>query len=171
MFGQYMSETVINHFLEHPEKLQFGANAAGSPCFSRISPLHRHLRAPRPETVVYLQNDYLSHMTKIILDEAGTVNKFEGDAIIAFSAPLDEADRPPGLPSRPEAAGGPQELNAGLPDSTCRPCPCASACTPATPSSATWVRPAFDCTVISDTVNLASRHEGVNGSRLPHHGQ
>ncbi len=33
MFAQYMSETVISHLLEHPEKLKLGGNAAGSPCF------------------------------------------------------------------------------------------------------------------------------------------
>ena len=41
-----------------------------------------------------LLNDYLSAMTEIILDEEGTVDKFEGDAIMAFwGAPLDQPDQ------------------------------------------------------------------------------
>jgi len=44
--------------------------------------------------VVGLLNDYLSRMTDIILDEDGLVDKFEGDAIMAFwGAPLPQEDQ------------------------------------------------------------------------------
>ena len=43
-----------------------------------------------PEKLITLLNDYLTAMTDIIHEEGGTVDKYEGDAIIAFwNAPLD----------------------------------------------------------------------------------
>jgi adenylate cyclase len=43
-----------------------------------------------PEELTALLNDYLSAMTDIIQEEGGTVDKYEGDAIIAFwNAPLE----------------------------------------------------------------------------------
>ena len=87
MFGQYMSETVISDLLAHPEKLQLGGERRRVTLFfsdlAGFTTLSEHLD---PETVVALLNDYLSSMTEIILEEAGTVDKFEGDAIMAFWA-------------------------------------------------------------------------------------
>jgi adenylate cyclase len=37
-----------------------------------------------PEELTSLLNEYLSAMTEIIHEEGGTVDKYEGDAIIAF---------------------------------------------------------------------------------------
>jgi adenylate cyclase len=46
-----------------------------------------------PEALTALLNDYLSAMTDIIHEEGGTVDKYEGDAIIAFwNAPLEQPD-------------------------------------------------------------------------------
>ena len=46
-----------------------------------------------PEELVELLNAYLSEMTDIILATGGTLDKYEGDAIIAFwNAPLDQPD-------------------------------------------------------------------------------
>ena len=95
MFGQYMSDTVINHLLEHPEKLQLGGERRRVTLFfSDLAGFTTISERLSPETVVGLLNDYLSAMTEIILDEEGTVDKFEGDAIMAFwGAPLDQPDQ------------------------------------------------------------------------------
>ena len=46
-----------------------------------------------PEQLTALLNEYLTAMTDIIYDEGGTIDKYEGDAIIAFwNAPLDLKD-------------------------------------------------------------------------------
>ena len=46
-----------------------------------------------PQELTALLNDYLTAMTDIILSEGGTIDKYEGDAIIAFwNAPLDVPD-------------------------------------------------------------------------------
>ena len=61
MFGQYMSETVINHLLEHPEKLQLGGERRRVTLFfsdlAGFTTISERLSA---ETVVSLLNDYLS---------------------------------------------------------------------------------------------------------------
>ena len=166
MFGQYMSETVINHLLEHPEKLQLGGERRRVTLFfsdlAGFTTISERLSA---ETVVSLLNDYLSAMTEIILDEAGTVDKFEGDAIMAFwGAPLDQPDqaaRACRAALRQQAAL--QELNrqfAGLnlPPLSMRIGLNTGDAIVGNLGSAKR----FDYTVIGDTVNLASRLEGVN---------
>ena len=95
MFGQYMSETVISHLLAHPEKLKLGGERRRVTLFfsdlAGFTTISERLDA---ETVVALLNDYLSAMTEIILEEEGTVDKFEGDAIMAlWGAPLDQEDQ------------------------------------------------------------------------------
>jgi adenylate cyclase len=68
MFGQYMSETVIEHLLEHPEKLKLGGERRRVTLFfsdlAGFTTLSERLAA---ESVVGLLNDYLSRMTEIIL--------------------------------------------------------------------------------------------------------
>ena len=166
MFGQYMSDSVINHLLEHPEKLQLGGERRRVTLFfSDLAGFTTISERLSPETVVGLLNDYLSAMTAIILDEEGTVDKFEGDAIMAFwGAPLDQPDqaaRACRAALRQQAAL--KELNrqfAGLnlPPLAMRIGLNTGDAIVGNLGSAKR----FDYTVIGDTVNLASRLEGVN---------
>jgi adenylate cyclase len=173
MFGQYMSDAVINHLLEHPEKLQLGGERRRVTLFfSDLAGFTTISERLSPETVVALLNDYLSRMTEIILEEEGTVDKFEGDAIMAFwGAPLDQADqaqRACRAALRQQAALA--ELNqrfAGLdlPPLSMR---IGLHTGDAIVGNLGSVK-RFDYTVIGDTVNLASRLEGLNkfyGSRV-----
>ena len=166
MFAQYMSETVITHLLEHPEKLKLGGERRRVTLFfsdlAGFTTLSEHLD---PETVVGLLNDYLSRMTEIILEEAGTVDKFEGDAIMAFwGAPLDQEDQEI-LACRAalRQAAALQELNEqfaarGLPTLGLR----MGLHTGEAIVGNLGSQKRFDYTVIGDTVNLASRLEGLN---------
>ena len=101
------------------------------------------------EGLVALLNEFLTAMTDIILDEGGTLDKYEGDAIIAFwNAPARRArPRPAGLPGGPGLPGAPGRDGPRLRDAL-RPqaSRCASASTPGPPSSATWARPAASTT-------------------------
>jgi adenylate cyclase len=173
MFGQYMSDAVINHLLEHPEKLQLGGERRRVTLFfSDLAGFTTISERLSPETVVGLLNDYLSRMTGIILDEAGTVDKFEGDAIMAFwGAPLDQEDQAPRAcraALRQQAALA--ELNQGfagldLPPLSMR----IGLHTGDAIVGNLGSEKRFDYTVIGDTVNLASRLEGLNkfyGSRV-----
>jgi adenylate cyclase len=118
-----------------------------------------------PETVVSLLNDYLSRMTEIILAEEGTVDKYEGDAIMAFwGAPLDQEDqacRACRAALRQQTAL--TELNqqfaaSGLPVLANR----IGLHTGDAIVGNLGSEKRFDYTVIGDTVNLASRLEGLN---------
>jgi adenylate cyclase len=173
MFGQYMSEKVINHLLENPEKLQLGGERRRVTLFfsdlAGFTTISERLSA---ETVVALLNDYLSRMTEIILEEEGTVDKFEGDAIMAFwGAPLDQPDQAKlacraALRQRAALA----ELNLKFADLKLPPLSMRIGLHTgdAIVGNLGSVK-RFDYTVIGDTVNLASRLEGVNkfyGSHL-----
>jgi adenylate cyclase len=166
MFGQYMSNTVINHLLENPEKLKLGGERRRVTLFfsdlAGFTTISERLQA---EAVVALLNDYLSAMTEIILDEEGAVDKFEGDAIMAFwGAPLDQEDqalRACRAALRQRAALA--ELNRrfaqeNLPLLTVR---IGLHTGEAVVGNLGSVK-RFDYTVIGDTVNLASRLEGLN---------
>ncbi len=166
MFGQYMSETVISHLLEHPEKLKLGGERRPVTLFfSDLAGFTTISERLEPETVVALLNDYLSRMTEIILDEGGTVDKFEGDAIMAFwGAPLDQQDqalRACRAALRQQAALA--ELNRHFIASDLPPLAIRIGLhTGEAIVGNLGSQKRFDYTVIGDTVNLASRLEGLN---------
>lgn len=166
MFGQYMSETVISDLLAHPEKLQLGGERRRVTLFfSDLAGFTTLSERLDPETVVALLNDYLSSMTEIILEEAGTVDKFEGDAIMAFwGAPLDQEDQAlracrAALHQRAALSGLNQRFaGLNLPPLAMRVGLHTGEAIVGNLGSARR----FDYTVIGDTVNLASRLEGLN---------
>ncbi|MBM4273289.1 MAG: adenylate/guanylate cyclase domain-containing protein [Deltaproteobacteria bacterium] len=166
MFGQYMSETVINHLLQHPEKLKLGGERRRVTLFfSDLAGFTTLSERLPPETVVGLLNDYLSRMTEIILQEEGTVDKFEGDAIMAFwGAPLDQEDQAVrACQAALSQTAALRELNRefahqGLPELKLR----IGIHTGEAIVGNLGSQKRFDYTVIGDTVNLASRLEGLN---------
>ncbi|MDD3815199.1 MAG: adenylate/guanylate cyclase domain-containing protein [Desulfocapsaceae bacterium] len=93
-FRHYLSPHVIEQLIEHPEKLQLGGERRElSIFFSDLQGFTTISEGLEPEKLTGLLNAYLSAMTDIILEEDGTVDKYEGDAIIAFwNAPIDVAD-------------------------------------------------------------------------------
>ena len=90
MFSHYMSDEVISHLLEHPEKVRLGGERRRLTLFfSDLAGFTGLSEFLQPEELVQLLNEYLTVMTDIILEEQGTVDKYEGDAIMAFwGAPL-----------------------------------------------------------------------------------
>jgi adenylate cyclase len=89
-FKQYLSPLVIEELVQHPERLKLGGELRDlSIFFSDIrgfTSISEHLN---PQELTALLNDYLTAMTDIIYAHEGTVDKYEGDAIIAFwNAPL-----------------------------------------------------------------------------------
>ncbi|WP_321492018.1 adenylate/guanylate cyclase domain-containing protein [uncultured Desulfobacter sp.] len=93
-FNHYLSPSVIEELINHPESLQLGGQKKELTIFfSDLQGFTSISEALDPEILSQLLNDYLSLMTDIIMDEGGTVDKYEGDAIIAFwNAPLGFAD-------------------------------------------------------------------------------
>jgi len=166
MFAQYMSEVVIGHLLQHPEKLKLGGERRQITIFfSDLAGFTTLSERLDPEAVVGLLNDYLSRMTEIILEEAGTVDKFEGDAIMAFwGAPLDQEDQAvAACRAALRQAAALKDLNRLFAQ---RQLPLLNLRMGLNTGEAIvgnlGSQKRFDYTVIGDAVNLASRLEGLN---------
>ncbi|MDR2897417.1 MAG: adenylate/guanylate cyclase domain-containing protein, partial [Spirochaetaceae bacterium] len=93
-FQQYLSPVVIEELISHPERLKLGGERREiSIFFSDLQGFTTISERLSPEALTELLNEYLTAMTDIILDSGGTIDKYEGDAIIAFwNAPTDEPD-------------------------------------------------------------------------------
>ena len=96
VFSHYLSPAVIDRLIEDPKRLQLGGEEREiTSFFSDVAGFTSISEKLTAHELVALLNAYLSEMTEIILDEGGTLDKYEGDAIVAFwNAPLDEADHP-----------------------------------------------------------------------------
>jgi len=90
-FKQYLSPSVIEQLIRYPERLRLGGERKIlSIFFSDLEGFTAISEALDPEELTGILNDYLSAMTNIVHEEGGTVDKYEGDAIIAFwNAPLE----------------------------------------------------------------------------------
>ncbi len=91
-FGRYVSPAVVARLAEHPEQLELGGQERELTlmfCDIRsFTTLSEGFTAVELSTFL---NEYLSPLTDIILEEEGTVDKYMGDAIMAFwNAPLDD---------------------------------------------------------------------------------
>ena len=90
-FSQYLSPTVIDQIVANPDMLKLGGEKREmTPFFSDTQGFSTISEGLTPEELVQLLNEYLTAMCDIISSHHGTIDKFEGDAIIAFwGAPLD----------------------------------------------------------------------------------
>ncbi len=93
-FQHYLSPTVIKQLTENPDMLKLGGEKKVlTAFFSDVASFSTISEKLTPEELVNLLNEYLTDMTDIILEYEGTVDKFEGDAIIAFfGAPVSYED-------------------------------------------------------------------------------
>lgn len=93
-FRQYLSPDVIEQLIAHPERLKLGGERRTlSIFFSDLQGFTAIAEELEPEALTALLNEYLSAMTDILQEEGGTVDKYVGDAIIAFwNAPLEQPD-------------------------------------------------------------------------------
>jgi adenylate cyclase len=90
IFSHYVSPAIVNELLEDPEKLQLGGERKElTVMFSDIVGFTSISEGTSPEGLVELLNEYLDAMTEIIIRNRGTLDKYEGDAIMAFwGAPI-----------------------------------------------------------------------------------
>ncbi len=93
-FATYTSEAVAEEIARNPSLLQLGGTKRRmSALFTDIKGFSTISEKLSPEDLVSLLNHYLTAMSNVILDIEGTIDKYEGDAIIAFfGAPLEQAD-------------------------------------------------------------------------------
>lgn len=94
-FGHYLDPNVIANIVDNPDLLgQLGGDARVMTAFfsdvASFSTISEHLT---PVELVETINEYLTEMCEIIAEHEGTIDKFEGDAIVAFwGAPIIQED-------------------------------------------------------------------------------
>ena len=168
-FGHYLSNDVINQVLSDPDKLELGGVEKQMTAlftdikeFSSISE-----KLEDPNKLVYLLNHYLGAMSDIIWNLRGTVDKYEGDAIISFfGAPIDYDDhayhacRAAILMKKTET-----EMNRLFMNENLSPAPLLTRIGINTGKMVVGnmgTEKKMDYTIMGSSVNLASRLEGVN---------
>ncbi len=84
-FSHYLSTDVINELITDPEKLNLGGEKKYlTAMFTDVRGFSSISEKLDPTDLVKLLNAYLTDMSDIILDLKGTIDKYEGDAIMAF---------------------------------------------------------------------------------------
>lgn len=89
-FSQYVSENILESFLQNPMSLQLGGTRTEATILftdiRNFTALAEHLE---PSEVVHILNDYFAAVVEIIQKYEGTLDKFIGDAVMAiFGTPL-----------------------------------------------------------------------------------
>ncbi|MBI9105849.1 MAG: adenylate/guanylate cyclase domain-containing protein [Spirochaetales bacterium] len=93
-FGHYLSDTVIDNLIMDPDKLNLGGEKKHiTAVFTDVKGFSTISEQLDPTDLVKILNMYLTEMSNMILDQGGTIDKYEGDAIIAFfGAPVEFPD-------------------------------------------------------------------------------
>ena len=93
-FGNYISSDLVEQMYESKQIPELGGQEGyHTLIFSDIASFSSFSEAMTAPELVELLNEYLTAMTQIILDNGGTVDKYIGDAIVAFyGAPVDVAE-------------------------------------------------------------------------------
>ena len=169
-FGMYVSPDVMKDLESNPDKLKLGGeNKNLSVMFTDIRQFTTISEGLTPEELINLMNEFLTAMTDIVLDHEGTIDKYMGDAMMAFwNAPKDvesherqaciaalkmQAALEPinaGMRAKAKEAGTePVLLEAGIGINT-GPCSVGNM----------GSKQRFEYSALGDAVNLASRLEG-----------
>jgi len=165
-FSTYLAPSVVKQLIDSPEKLVLGGEKRViTAFFSDVQDFTGISEKLSPEKLVEILNEFLTEMTDIILKHEGTVDKFEGDAIIAFfgapndlenhaatacAASVEMQKRLVKLRENWKAEGKPElMMRIGL---------CSGPAVVGNMGS----KNRMDYTMMGDTVNTAARLEGVN---------
>jgi adenylate cyclase len=172
-FGQYLSPALVDRLADHPEQLVLGGETRELTLlftdvrgFTTISESFKS----NPQGLTRLMNRFLTALSRAILDRDGTIDKYMGDAIMAFwNAPIDLSDhalracrsgldmvkrakelneeRLKEVEQNPEEVFHEIKIGVGINTGQC-----------VVGNMGSDMR--FDYTALGDTVNLASRLEG-----------
>jgi adenylate cyclase len=167
-FSTYLSSDVVQEILADPGKLQLGgAKRYMSALFTDVQGFSTISEKLDPEDLVQLLNEYLSALSNIVLDQRGTIDKYEGDAIIAFfGAPLEMPDHAlRACTSAIIMKRIERELNAKFAETNLSPMPLLTRIGINTGDMVVGnmgTQQKMDYTIMGNAVNLSARLEGVN---------
>lgn len=95
-FGQYVSPDLVDQLSQNQQQLSLGGESRElTLLFSDVRGFTAIAEEFRddPEALTLLMNQFLTILSNAILDHKGTIDKFMGDAVMAFwNAPLDNDD-------------------------------------------------------------------------------
>ncbi len=91
-FQKYVSPAVVNEILSHPEKIKLGGRKENmTVMFSDVRGFTTLSEKLDPEVLSAFLNRYLTPMTRLVFKNDGTLDKYIGDAIMAFfGAPISD---------------------------------------------------------------------------------
>jgi adenylate cyclase len=167
-FSTYLSAGVVEEIIANPAKLNLGGEKREMTAFfTDIQGFSTISEKLDPAQLVRLLNTYLTVMSNIIMDNLGTIDKYEGDAIIAFFGAPVYREEHAALACRSALAikAAEQELNAKITTGQLSPSPLF---TRIGINSGEMVvgnmgsENKMDYTIMGNAVNIASRLEGVN---------
>jgi adenylate cyclase len=167
-FSHYLSTDVIDNILSDPDKLALGGDQKYmTAIFTDVKGFSTISEQLTPPDLVKLLNQYLTAMSDIILELRGTVDKYEGDAIIAFfGAPIEFGDHARrACLSAVRMKKMELELNKEFLDNGVSPGPLFTRIGVNTGDMVVGnmgTIKKMDYTIMGNSVNLASRLEGVN---------
>ncbi|MEA3376480.1 MAG: adenylate/guanylate cyclase domain-containing protein [Chloroflexota bacterium] len=94
LFQRYLSPTVIERLPDDPQELELGGVRQEIAClFADLRGFVNFSMRHPPEALVDTLNKYLGVGAEAVLDQEGTLDKFVGDAVVAFfNAPLVQED-------------------------------------------------------------------------------
>jgi adenylate cyclase len=172
-FGRYVSPSVVETIITNPQLLELGGEEIeATVLFADLEGFTLLSETMPPQSLIKLLNDYFTPMTQIIMAYQGTLDKYIGDALMAlWGAPVPLADH--ALRACRAAIDMEQTMTdlqadwqgQGLPHLVAR----IGLHTGPVVAGNVGSRDRFNYTVLGDTVNLASRLEGVNkayGTRI-----
>ena len=164
IFQKYVPKDVIDRFFQNPESMLVGENRILSVLFSDIRSFTTISEKMAPADLVNSLNRYFNVMVDIIMDKGGIVDKYIGDAIMAFfGAPvkhendalrslvagLEMTEALANFNESQKAAGAPEfQIGVGINFGEVT-------------VGNIGTEKKMDYTVIGDMVNLASRLEGL----------
>ncbi len=163
-FGKYLSPTVVSHLLENKDRVQLGGEERELTIFfSDIRGFTALSEKLTPAELISTLNQYFSAMSSIIVKNRGIVDKYIGDAIMAFwGAPKENKNHATDATTsalemkralrriRIDLAKKGIEIDIGIGINTGQ-----------VVVGNIGSEERFDYTVIGDSVNLASRIEGL----------
>lgn len=165
LFGQYVPPELVDVMANDPENYSMaGRNQELTVLFSDIRGFTGLSEGMAPRALAHLMNDYFGAMTDVIRQNRGTLDKYIGDAIMAFwGAPVDDAQN--ARHAVLTALAMQQRLRALDDDFRARGWPVLRAGTGINTGMMTvgdmGSRHRKAYTVMGDAVNLASRLEGI----------